>query len=300
MVASLIYRAEITRAPVPSYAKLRELARLPGARSRGSGARRTVRSRSDERPQAEVLADRLPATPGRRALGVPRRVPHRRALLEMPAQRGLPGSGGDQRVPQRARTGCTGTWSAPSPARWSPARRSWPSRPPVPWPSSSRTSTPSATPTIQYVRCSRCRHDWVLMIHAGAFGLGSLLRFAVEPATHATVLLDHIRESFASSAPPPCGTGVGRAEAAMADGPRLPGQTPRTSSALLSGRPRVRVTARALDVPGRCWSDSPTRFTDRPPQDPARPVNRCGKLLGSHTSRTDPIVSGERSAWIVR
>ena len=64
-----------------------------GARSRRSGAGRSVGSRSAERSQAEVLADRLQATRGRGALGVPRRVPHLGALHEMPTRRGLPSGG---------------------------------------------------------------------------------------------------------------------------------------------------------------------------------------------------------------
>ena len=73
---------------------------------------------------------------------------------------------------------------------------------------------------------------------------------AVETATHATVLLDHIRESLGVG----CATAPrdGRGTSRTGDGgrPRPPGQTPRTSCALLSGRPQVRVLSRARERAG--------------------------------------------------
>ena len=76
---------------------------LRRARAGGNRDRRPLRARADLRAEAEVLAGGLRPPSRRRALVLPGRLPHPRAVDEVPAGRGVPGRGASARVPHVAR-----------------------------------------------------------------------------------------------------------------------------------------------------------------------------------------------------
>ena len=83
--------------PIKKLFSKEQRAVLRRARARGPRHERPVDPRADHRVQAQVEARGLPPEDRRRALELPRRVAHPRAVDEVPARRGVPGRGREPR-----------------------------------------------------------------------------------------------------------------------------------------------------------------------------------------------------------
>jgi hypothetical protein len=90
------------RTPHPQTVQEGATSVLRRPRTRRARPRRSGSPGADQRPQAEVRPRGLRAPPGRRAVVLPGRFPHPRAVDQVPARQGLPSGRRGQGLPHRA------------------------------------------------------------------------------------------------------------------------------------------------------------------------------------------------------